>query len=63
MNGVRPQYDPTGLPASLHAAAIEMAKRKWVWVAPDGATFFVNEESRARKSAAKQGGTVYPPEA
>jgi hypothetical protein len=63
MNASRPQYDPTGLPTHLHQAAIEMSKRKWLWQAPDGALFFVNDERRARASAAKQGGTVYPPEA
>lgn len=59
----RPQFDaPANLPEALRQKMIEASKRKWLWVAPDGATFFINEERVARNSAASQGGEVFPPE-
>lgn len=59
----RPQYEPPSyLPIELQHRMIWAAKRKWLWVTPDGATFYVNEERRARNATAAQGGTVYPPE-
>lgn len=58
----RPIYTaPAELAAPLRAKMEASAKRKWVWVAPSGAAFWLNNESTARNSQKAEGGEVFPP--
>ncbi len=59
----RPTYTiPANTPAPLAAMLLAAAARKTVYVDARGEAFWLNAE-RAEAIAAKNGGTLFPPEA
>ena len=57
---VRPEFDASGLPASVVARATEKAAASWCYVTPDGGTFYVSK-AKARAMLAANGGEIFPP--
>ena len=57
----RPAFDPSGLPASVAGLASEKAARSWCYVTPDGRTFYLDDEDKARKIQAMHNGKIFPP--
>jgi len=57
---VRPEFNPSGLPASVIARVTEKAAASWCYAAPDGGTFYVSE-TKARAMLAAHGGEIFPP--
>ena len=57
---VRPEFNPSGLPATVVARAVEKSAASWCYVTPDGGTFYVSE-TKARTMLAAHGGEIFAP--
>lgn len=58
----RPEYNvPCSASPATQALLAEAAKRKTVWVNPEGQPFWLNHD-RAVAVHAKNGGQIFPPE-
>jgi hypothetical protein len=59
----RPTYEvPASTPKFLADIMLAAAKRKAIWVNPNGTAFWINELAQAEAMQAKNGGTVFAPE-
>ena len=56
----RPEFNASGLPASIVIIIETKAARQWCFVAPDGGSFYV-DEATAKAMQAEHGGDVFPP--